>query len=281
MQVKKRTLTQNTKRTRPASLAGPLKVPLAVDTFPSFSPLAPVGTAALPSDLQNCGRNMTPSCYRALYQIPQPTDAVAGNGLGLFEQGAYFEKRDLDDFYARSAPWVPQGTYPIPALIDGAAYVAPANATDDVTGEADIDIDIGQSLIYPQNVTVYQTDDQLYEPAEVATTNVFNTFLDALDGSYCNYTAYGITGDTPPYDAVYPDPQAGGYTGSRMCGTFKPANYNKRQCNEFMKLGLQGHSLLFSSGDYGVGSFPGDGTDGNDYGCLGTRYQIFNPQYPS
>jgi tripeptidyl-peptidase-1 len=38
------------------------------------------------------------------------------------------------------------------------------------------------SLIYPQTVTLYQVDDQLYEPVEVATTNLFNTFLDALDG---------------------------------------------------------------------------------------------------
>lgn len=38
------------------------------------------------------------------------------------------------------------------------------------------------SLIYPQSVTLYQVDDQIYEPKEVATTNLFNTFLDALDG---------------------------------------------------------------------------------------------------
>lgn len=38
------------------------------------------------------------------------------------------------------------------------------------------------SLIYPQTITLYQVDDQIYEPAEVATTNLFNTFLDALDG---------------------------------------------------------------------------------------------------
>lgn len=41
---------------------------------------------------------------------------------------------------------------------------------------------ISYSLIYPQSVTLYQVDDQLYEPEEVATTNLFNTFLDALDG---------------------------------------------------------------------------------------------------
>lgn len=37
-------------------------------------------------------------------------------------------------------------------------------------------------MIYPQEVVLYQVDDQLYEPVEVATTNLFNTFLDALDG---------------------------------------------------------------------------------------------------
>jgi tripeptidyl-peptidase-1 len=37
-------------------------------------------------------------------------------------------------------------------------------------------------LIYPQTVTLYQTDDQIYAPQEVALVNTFNTFLDALDG---------------------------------------------------------------------------------------------------
>lgn len=45
-----------------------------------------------------------------------------------------------------------------------------------------------------------------------------------------------------------------------------------------MKLGLQGVSILFASGDYGVASFPGDGSAS---GCLGPKQDIFNPQYPS
>lgn len=157
---------------------------------------------------------------------------------------------------------------------------------------------ISFSLIYPQTVTLYQVDDQIYEPEEVATTNLFNTFLDALDGSYCNYTAYGETGDDPSIDPVYPDPAAGGYKGQRQCGIFKPTQvisasygqaerdlpiaYSKRQCNEFMKLALQGHSILVASGDYGVGSFQGDGQANlGGTGCLGPEGKIFNPQYPS
>jgi tripeptidyl-peptidase-1 len=55
-----------------------------------------------------------------------------------------------------------------------------------------------------------------------------------------------------------------------MCGVYKPTNvisisyggqeadlpisYQKRQCLEYMKLGLQGVSFIFASGDSGVSS---------------------------
>ncbi|CAI7565483.1 unnamed protein product [Penicillium glandicola] len=248
---------------------------------------------SLPADLQTCGTAMTPACIKALYQIPNATKAHKDNSLGLYEQGDYFAKSDLDLYYKAYSPWVPQGTYPIPALIDGANYSVPSYSSLN-TGESDIDIDMAYSLIYPQSVTLYQVDDQIYEPEEVATTNLFNTFLDALDGSYCTYSAYGETGDDPDIDAVYPDPRAGGYKGKLQCGIYTPTNvisasygqaeadlpvaYTKRQCNEFLKLGLQGHSILFASGDYGVASFAGDGSTN---GCLGPEGKIFNPQYPS
>lgn len=124
---------------------------------------------------------MTPICIKAMYKIPTATLNASGNSLGLYEQGDYFAKSDLDLFYAEYAPWVPQGTYPIPALIDGANFSVPASSALN-GGESDIDIDMAFALIYPQTVTLYQVDDQIYEPQEVATTNLFNTFLDALDG---------------------------------------------------------------------------------------------------
>ena len=83
-------------------------------------------------------------------------------------------------------------------------------------------------------------------------------------------------------------------SGKLQCGAYKPTNvisasygeceqdlpydYTARQCNEFMKLGLQGVSILFASGDFGVASAPGDG---GPNGCLGPEGKIFNPQYPS
>jgi tripeptidyl-peptidase-1 len=253
----------------------------------------PPGASNLPEDIQGCGLNITPPCIKALYDIPNAWRNTPGNSLGLYEQGDYFSKSDIDMFYAKYAPYVPQGTYPIPALIDGAEFGVPANSSLN-TGESDIDIDMAFSLIYPQTVTLYQTDDQIYSVEDLDTTNLFNTFLDALDGSYCTYSAYGETGNDPEIDPIYPDTQAGGYKGKLQCGVYKPTNvisasygqaeadlpvnYTKRQCNEFMKLGLQGHSILFAAGDYGVASFAGDG-DSN--GCQGPEGTIFNPQYPS
>lgn len=84
---------------------------------------------------------MTPTCIKALYGIPDATKASKKNSLGLYEQGDYFAKSDLDLFYKDHAPWIPQGTYPIPALIDGANFSVPSDSSLN-TGESNIDIDL-------------------------------------------------------------------------------------------------------------------------------------------
>jgi tripeptidyl-peptidase I len=57
-----------------------------------------------------------------------------------------------------------------------------------------------------------------------------------------------------------------------------PAYYQKRQCNEFLKLGLQGVSIFYASGDDGVAGPPG-GDSAN--GCLGPNSNIFSPAWPN
>jgi tripeptidyl-peptidase I len=129
--------------------------------------------------------------------------------------------------------------------------------------ESPLDLDYAMALVYPQNVTLYQTGDYV-EGAS------FNDFLDALDASYCD-------GDSDVFDAVYPDPYCdegdyGCYKGPKTCGGLAAAKvistsygyneadltpaYEIRQCNEYMKLGLQGTSVLFSSGDSGKPLLP-------------------------
>jgi tripeptidyl-peptidase-1 len=88
----------------------------------------------------------------------------------------------------------------------------------------------------------------------------------------------------------------GGYNGTLMCGVYtptnvisisygvaeadQPANYLRRQCLEFMKLGLMGHTIFAATGDYGVAADPGDGNNLQS-GCLGGNQTIFNPETPA
>lgn len=58
-----------------------------------------------------------------------------------------------------------------------------------------------------------------------------------------------------------------------------PERYQKRQCNEWMKLALQGHTILTSSGDYGVASYPGDVTPSGCLSASGLNQTIYNPSF--
>ncbi|KAH7336258.1 putative Tripeptidyl-peptidase sed1 [Rhexocercosporidium sp. MPI-PUGE-AT-0058] len=250
----------------------------------------PPGAGQLSPDLQACGRNITPTCLKALYGIPNAHIKDSVNALGLYESRDTYAQEDLNSFFAHWAPNVPQGTYPLLNSINGGqAPVSPDSEFN--TGESDIDMEIAYSLIYPQTITLYQVDNTI-EAAQHG--GFFNTFLDALDGSYCPYKAYNISGDSPGIDPVYPDPAPGGYKGKNQCGTYKPTrvisisygvseydaplNYTKRQCNEFLKLGLQGHTFVWASGDFGVASFPGDDSHS---GCLGDAKTVYNPSFPT
>lgn len=191
---------------------------------------------------------------------------------------------------------IPNGTYPIEELIDGA--IGAAQTAAEVGAESNLDFQASQPLIWPQRTILFQTDDQYVEVNQTDLHTPYlgfwNTFFDALDGSYCTYSAYGETGncDKPEcLDPQYPDPNPGGYKGQLMCGAYKPTNvisisygggeadlpayYTKRQCDEIMKLGLQGVTVVISSGDDGVGSYEGDG--GFESGCAGPTGKVFYP----
>jgi tripeptidyl-peptidase-1 len=249
----------------------------------------PPGASGLTHDLQACGVNITIACIKALYDIPTAYLDQPENAMGLYEDYDAFSQGDISLFFENFAKNVPVDTKPRVISVDGGtAPVAPSDPRNG--GESDIDLDLSISLIYPQSVTVYQVDD-LYNSENA--DGWLNTFFDSVDGSYCNYTAFNITGDTPGFDATYPDPN--GYEGQLECGTYEltrvvsisygeaevymPKPYVERQCNEIMKLGLQGHSILVASGDYGVASFPG--SNNNPEGCLGDDGTIYNPDYPS
>lgn len=152
---------------------------------------------------------------------------------------------------------------------------------------------ISYPIIYPQQEILFQTDDLFYALGLEESSGFLNTFFDAIDGSYCSFSAFGETGDSS-IDPKYPDPNLLGYQGARQCGVYTPTNvisisygeqeddlptnYQQRQCAEVMKLGMRGISVILASGDSGVAARGTD--DGNDDGCLGNG-KVFNPDFPA
>lgn len=107
----------------------------------------PPGAGSLPANLQDCGRNITPTCIKALYNIPNAHLNDNVNSLGLYESYDTYAQGDLDLFFKNYAPNVPQGTHPILKSIDGGqAPVDPGSEFN--TGESNIDMDLAYSLIY-------------------------------------------------------------------------------------------------------------------------------------
>ncbi|KAK5710847.1 hypothetical protein LTR15_012824 [Elasticomyces elasticus] len=242
------------------------------------------------TDLSNCDVHITPDCLRALYKFPVNSKANVNskNSFGIVEYTPQaYVPGDLDLFFKNFSKNA-VGARPILDSIDG-GVVQQTNMSFNFNGESDLDLEYGMTLVYPQQVTLYQVGD-LVEGAS------FNNFLDAIDASYCTYQG----GDDPTQDAVYPDPY-GGYQGPENCGGFAATKvistsygyneadltpfYENRQCHEYMKLGMMGVSVVYSSGDYGVAGNGGQ-CIASPFGAVNTTYNNgtsgrFNPAFPS
>ncbi|KAF4237496.1 hypothetical protein CNMCM8980_006955 [Aspergillus fumigatiaffinis] len=214
-----------------------------------------------------CDIAVMPACVHAIYNISEGTKATKGNELGIFEDlGDVYSQEDLDLFFSTFAPQIPQGTHPILKAVDGAQ--APTSVSN-AGPESDLDFQISYPIIWPQNSILFQTDDtmQLTDPTAMR---------------------------SPLWTPSYPNPADGGYKGQLQCGVYQPPKvlsisyggaeadlpiaYQRRQCAEWMKLGLQGVSVVVASGDSGVEGRNGDPTPNN---CLGTEGKVFAPDFPA
>jgi tripeptidyl-peptidase-1 len=121
-------------------------------------------------------------------------------------------------FFQNFATQIPSSTRPKLEGIDGGTAPSPTAG-----GESNLDLMVSYPITYPQKSVLFQTDDIFYAEGEEGGPGFLNTFFDAIDGSYCNYTAFGETGDSP-LDPKYPDPNKKGYQGKLQCGVYKPTN---------------------------------------------------------
>lgn len=129
----------------------------------------PAAAGRLPADLRYCGVNITPTCIKALYDIPAANLKDPANVMGLYESGDVYSQEDLNLFFASYAPNVPQGTHPKLDSIDGGQAPEPVTS-EYVTGESDIDMDLAYSLIYVScHVSLHLNDTDQYEAANYHT----------------------------------------------------------------------------------------------------------------
>jgi tripeptidyl-peptidase-1 len=229
---------------------------------------------------------ITPDCLRALYDVPPGSTAVKNNSMGIVEYTPQaFLQKDLDMWFEQFSP-SQVGQSPNTNLIDG-AIIQTQNQSFNFNGESALDLQYAMSLVSPQLTTLFQVGD-------IVSGASFNNFLDALDASYCSFE--GGDSKDPNVDAQYPDNLPGGFTGPENCGGVATANvisksyssneadlsakYEQRQCMEYMKLGLKGVSILYSSGDYGVAGNSGQCIDPATGAYNNGSRGIFNPSFP-
>ncbi|KAF4879100.1 Tripeptidyl-peptidase SED1 [Colletotrichum siamense] len=238
-----------------------------------------------PSQQLDCFKYMTPECYRSLYNMPTTNAAVSPsqNSLGIYQPAwVSWLPEDLDGFFSRFHP----------GLVGQRPKVLPINEgylQDDVKMwpfnlESNLDHEYAMSLISPLPVTNIQVGDQFLG-------GNLNTMLAAFSKEYC------LTGLDPNFDPVYPNTRPGGYNSSD-CGVYDAPSvisvsyvyneatfsegYLRRQCLEYLKLGLRGVSVIVSSGDTGT-SHQGNSCIDPDSGNVTTNgtHGHFTPGFPA
>ena len=190
--------------------------------------------------LTMCNTMITPACIAQMYNITKATKAAKGNELGIFEEGDFYAAEDLVEFFATFTP-IPVTTAPELEGIDG-GFAPSAYAG----GESDLDFQISYPIIYPQQEILFQTDDLFYALGLEGGGGFLNTFFDAIDGSYCTYSAFGETGNSP-IDPVYPDPNPAGYQGQLQCGVYKPTHVRSYPFSS-----LRNHQSPFATDNAGL-----------------------------
>ncbi len=104
--------------------------------------------------------------------------------MGIFEsQYQFYTQEDLDLFFTNFTSYIPNGTHPIAANIDGGVPMTTNLSLLIDEGESSMDIQLAYPIIYPQSITLFDVDDLVVQQDSNDTSTFgFNTLLDALDG---------------------------------------------------------------------------------------------------
>ncbi|TEB29129.1 subtilisin-like protein [Coprinellus micaceus] len=201
-----------------------------------------------------CSYAITPSCLRALYNTTDyvPT-AMSQNRLGVAGYlDQYANDADLQTFLKKFRKDAAGATYPTVQIHGG-------GNDQSIPGiEANLDIQYTIGMSYPTPNIYYSTGGSPpFIQDSTTTTNTNEPYLD--------WVTYILNQTTIPQviTTSYGDDEQ-----------TVPLEYAVRVCNSFAQIGARGTTLLFSSGDFGVG---GGDCKTND----GTNQVLFQPSFPA
>lgn len=183
-----------------------------------------------------CNVSITVSCLKQLYNIPsnyKPKAAKKGSIAITSYLEQYANIADLQSFYADQVPEAVNSTFNLISVKGGLNEQDPALAGI----EANLDTQFAFGLSFPIPATVYTTAGRPpFIPDLNTPQNTNEPYLDWVD--------YVLSHPNTPHviSTSYGEEEQ-----------TIPLSYSRRVCNSFAQLGARGVSLVFSSGDGGVG----------------------------
>ena len=220
-----------------------------------------LSTSADPPTVSSaCNVNaVTPDCLRTLYgtydYTPQAPNRTASMGLTNY-LGEFNNRTDVASFLQRYRPDAVDAaqTFTETVIANGAGKAGAGQ-------EGNLDAETILGIAYPLPLTAYTTGGSPpFNPDTHSPTNTNEPYL-----TWTNYLLNQSDADIPTtISTSYGDDEQ-----------TVPLSYATAVCNAFAQLGARGHTLLFSSGDSGVGA---NGTcTSND----GTNTSMFIPNFPA
>ncbi|KAH7923658.1 subtilisin-like protein [Leucogyrophana mollusca] len=212
----------------------------------------------------SCNNTITLTCLRQIYNaVGYNTSATNGNKIALTGYlGQYANIADLEMFYQYQNPAAYGTNFTFVSVHGGINNQSMAAAGI----EADLDTQFALGLTYPTPGTFYST---YGSPPFIP---------DAMENSSSDNEPYSYWLD---YVLSQPDvPQAisSSYGDDEQT---VPYSYATRVCNGFAALGARGVSIMFSSGDGGVGDGDADPATQECYTNDGRNVTAFVPGFPA
>ncbi|KAH6842419.1 peptidase S8/S53 domain-containing protein [Chaetomium sp. MPI-CAGE-AT-0009] len=206
----------------------------------------------------DCNQFNTPQCLREWYGIPFRNASYPihpNNTFGIYQPATVaWLAKDLDLYFDTFEPQLSRAR-PVMQRINGGHHDSETFKSIYHHIEPNLDFQYAMALTWPQPVMNIQVGDKYV-------AGNLNNMLAAYDDYYCDQL-------DPEIDPQWPNPLApdDGYQ-SLDCGTHTPPkvisvsyawaeagfpeDYLRRQCDEYLKLGLMGITIIAGTGDEGT-----------------------------